>query len=162
MPSTISPLYQISEIELVYRSKVKHSDRPRVADSSSAYVVLRHAWDENKLDFIEQFKVMLLNRANRVIGICDISTGGISSTIADPRLILVAALKSGASGLILAHNHPSGNLSPSEADKKLTQKVKEATALFDTNMLDHIILSSEGYYSFSDDQSYNVPDINMG
>lgn len=149
--------YKISEIELVYKSKVKASQRPLVRDSASAYSILLHSWDENKLDFVEQFKVMLLNRGNKVIGICNISSGGISSTIADIRLILVAALKSGASSIVLAHNHPSGNLQPSDADKKLTDKITESSALMDIKTLDHIILTSEGYYSFSDDQSYHRP-----
>ena len=80
-----------------------------------------------------------------------LSKGGITGTIADVRLILSVALKTLATGLILAHNHPSGNLKPSEADIQLTQKVKDAAKLMDIEVLDHMILSSNGYFSFTDD-----------
>ncbi|WP_306551061.1 JAB domain-containing protein [Daejeonella sp.] len=80
-----------------------------------------------------------------------LSKGGITGTIADVRLILSVALKTLASGLILAHNHPSGNLKPSEADKQITSKIRQAAKLLDIELLDHIIISSEGYYSFTDD-----------
>jgi DNA repair protein RadC len=86
-----------------------------------------------------------------VIGSYQLSKGGITGTIADVRLILSVALKTLASGLILAHNHPSGNLKPSEADKHITSKIRQAAKLLDIELLDHIIISSEGYYSFMDD-----------
>src|SRR3954467_2281465 len=84
---------QVSEVELVYKTKVKASERPLVSTSKEVYELLKKYWDENKIDFIEQFKILLLNRANRVIGIYEISTGGVSGTIADPKLIFIAALK---------------------------------------------------------------------
>ncbi|MBY0482605.1 MAG: JAB domain-containing protein, partial [Chitinophagaceae bacterium] len=99
---------------------------------------------------VEQFKVLYLNRGNKVLAIIEISSGGISGTVADPRLIFAAALKLNASSLILCHNHPSGNLSPSEADKILTEKISRAGKLLDVQVIDHIILSSEGYFSFID------------
>ena len=86
-----------------------------------------------------------------MIGSYQLSKGGITGTIADVRLILSVALKTLATGLILAHNHPSGNLKPSEADIQLTQKVKDAAKLLDIEVMDHIIISSEGYYSFMDE-----------
>ena len=92
-----------------------------------------------------------LNRASKVIVSYQLSKGGITGTIADVRLILSVALKTLATGLILAHNHPSGNLKPSEADIQLTQKVKDAAKLMDIEVLDHMILSSNGYFSFTDD-----------
>jgi DNA repair protein RadC len=94
---------------------------------------------------------MLLNRANKVLGVLEISSGGISGTVADPKLIFAAALKAGASGLILSHNHPSSNLKPSQADISLTKKVKEGGTLLEIFVLDHIIVTSEGYYSFADE-----------
>lgn len=90
----------------------------------------------------EEFIVLFLNRGNRVIGLYDASTGGICGTVADPRLILAAALKSMALSLILAHNHPSGNLKPSRADEELTRKINEAAKFHDINVLDHIVLTS--------------------
>jgi DNA repair protein RadC len=95
--------------------------------------------------------VLYLNRANRVIGSYQLSKGGITGTIVDVRLILSVALKTLATGLILARNHPSGNLKPSKADIQLTKKVKQAAKLMDIEELDHMILSSNEYFSFTDD-----------
>jgi len=99
----------------------------------------------------EQFIVLYLNRANKVIGSYQLSKGGITGTIADVRLILSVALKTLATGLILAHNHPSGNLTPSDSDINLTKKIKQSAKLMDIELLDHIIISNEGYFSFIDD-----------
>ena len=92
-----------------------------------------------------------LNRANAVLACFQVSTGGITGTVADPRLIFTAALKVNAVSLILAHNHPSGNLFPSTADQELTIKIKEAGKFLEIKLLDHIILSSDGYCSFADE-----------
>jgi DNA repair protein RadC len=115
-------LHQVAEIQLIYKSKVKPSERPRITHSKDAFELLMQCWDENKLEFVEQFKILLTNRAHKVLGILDISTGGVSGTVADPKIIFAAALKASASGIILAHNHPSGNLNPSHADISLTKK----------------------------------------
>jgi len=144
-------LNQIAEVELIYRSKVKASDRPKITRSNDAYELFMKYWDENKLEFVEQFKVMLLNKANRVLGICEISTGGISGTVADPKLIFMAALKSNASFIVIAHNHPSGNLKPSRQDEELTGKIKEAGKFLDLPLLDHLIITDEGFFSFADE-----------
>lgn len=143
--------YQVAEIQLIYKSNVKPSERPKISTSKDARDVLMGTWDGTKLELVEQFKVMLTNRANRVLGIFEVSTGGISGTVADPRLIFAAAIKGIASGLILCHNHPSGNLQPSQADIDLTRKIKEAGKLLEIQLLDHIILTSEEYYSFADE-----------
>lgn len=99
----------------------------------------------------EEFWVLYLNQANKIIGKEKISSGGIASTIADKRMIIKSALDRLAPAIILAHNHPSGNLKPSQSDIDLTNKTKEAAKLFDISVLDHIIVSSSGYYSFADD-----------
>ncbi|PZR16846.1 MAG: DNA repair protein, partial [Flavobacterium psychrophilum] len=130
---------------------VKPSLRPKITSSRDAYLVLKQSWDEGRLELVEQFKVMLTNRANKVLGIFEVSTGGIAGTVADPKLIFVAALKSGATGVLLCHNHPSGNLTPSQADIELTKKIKEGGKLLEIQLLDHIILTSESYYSFTDE-----------
>jgi len=145
------PLYQVSEITLHYQSKVKASLRPKITNAEEAYRILHLYWDKNKLELLEEFKVMLLNRANKVLGIVNISSGGISGTVADPKLIFATALKTGCSAIILAHNHPSGNLKPSEADIKLTRKLKEAGKFLDLPVLDHIIITAEAFYSFADE-----------
>ena len=142
---------KVSEVELVYRSQVKASERPVVSQSNEVYKLLKRNWDDSKIELIEQFKILLLNRANKVLGIYEISTGGISSTVADPKVVFMAALKAAACNIILAHNHPSGNLKPSRADIELTSKIKEGGRLLDITVLDHLIISNEGYYSFADE-----------
>ncbi|MBL7864479.1 MAG: JAB domain-containing protein [Cyclobacteriaceae bacterium] len=150
MENTITKsLHQVSEVVLSYRSLIAPSQRPKVSSSKDAVDVLRAHWDISRIEFQEQFKVLLLNRANKAIGICEISTGGVSGTVADPKLIFAAALKACASSIIVAHNHPSGNLSPSQSDIDLTRKLKEGGKLLEIQMLDHVILTVEGYYSFA-------------
>ena len=111
---------------------------------------MKQTWDEDKIEFVKQFKVMLLNKAQRVLGIYEMSTGGVAGTIADIRLVFIAALKANACGVILSHNHPSGNLIPSRADEELTRKMKQAGMLIEIPVLDHIIMTSESYFSFAD------------
>lgn len=143
---------QVAEVELIYKSKVKASDRPKVTTSLDAFKLFKQHWDKNKIEFIEQFKVLFLNRANKVLGIFELSTGGVTGTIADPKLIFMAALKLNACNIILCHNHPSGNLKPSSADEQLTQKIKEAGKYLDLPVIDHLIISGEdSYYSFADE-----------
>jgi len=148
----IEVLNIVAEVELIYKSKVKASQRPQVKTSKDCYEILKLKWDENKINFIEQFKVLLLNKSNRVMGIYEVSSGGITSTTADPRLIFMAALKSNSCSLILSHSHPSGNLIPSHADEELTKKIQQGGRLLEIAVLDHIIMSSEGYYSFADNE----------
>jgi DNA repair protein RadC len=144
-------LFTVAEVQLVYKSKVKASERPKITNSQDAFKVLKTHWNYETIEFIETFKVVLLNRANRVLGIIDISTGGTTSAIADPKIVFAAAIKSAASSLVLAHNHPSGNLSPSQADINLTRKLKTAGEYLDIAVVDHLILTSESYFSFADD-----------
>ena len=141
---------QVAEIELVYKSNVKASERPTISSSKDAADLFRLLWEDGKFDLLEQFKVLFLNRANKVLCVYPFSSGGITGTVADPRLIYAAALRLNAVSLILAHNHPSGSLKPSRADEELTQKIKEAGKYFDMKVLDHVILTSEGYFSFAD------------
>jgi len=142
---------QAAEVELVYKSKVKASERPHIKTSKDAADLLKHLWSDDKIDFVEQFKVLFLNRANKVLGVFEASSGGVTGTVADPKLIFVAALKANACGIIISHNHPSGNLKPSQCDEQLTLKIKYAGQFLDIKLLDHIIVSSEGYYSFADE-----------
>jgi len=99
----------------------------------------------------EVFAVLFLNQANRIKHFEIISRGGITGTVADPRIILKKAVEEGATSIVLSHNHPSGNLKPSRADEELTQKIKQAASFFDIRVLDHVIVSDEGYYSFADE-----------
>ena len=141
----------VSEVELIYKSKVKATLRPRLKSVHEVQEFLRFHWDENKIELLEQCKLVLLNNAHRVLGLIDLSSGGITGTVVDPRLVFTTALKLNATKLVLAHNHPSGNLNPSENDKTITQKLKAAGSLLDIDILDHIIITSEGFLSFADE-----------
>ena len=147
-------LTQVAEIELIYKSNGKTTDRPIVKKAEDACRILIDQWDENKIDFIEQAKLMLLNRAGRVLGICDISSGGLAGTFMEPRMIFVAALKANASSIIIAHNHPSANLNPSYEDKVMTRKLMEAGKLLDITVADSVIITSEGFYSFAEEMAF--------
>lgn len=140
----------LAEIHVSYKPGLI-SSTTTINNSQNAYEILKSLFPADTISLQEQFVVLYLNRANRVIGSYQLSKGGITGAIADVRLILSVALKTLATGLILAHNHPSGNLKPSEADIQLTQKVKDAAKLMDIEVLDHMILSSNGYFSFTDD-----------
>jgi DNA repair protein RadC len=98
----------------------------------------------------EEFWILFLNRSNKVINRMKLSQGGISGTVTDVRLVMKKAIECLASGIIVCHNHPSGNLNPSESDNKITQKIKEAGNLMDIQLLDHLIISDKDYYSFAD------------
>jgi len=142
---------RVAEVELVYKTKVKASERPKINSVKDCYQLLKELWNENTIEMQEEFKVMLLNRGNKVIGVYEASSGGLTGTVADPRLILAAAIKSLAVSIILSHNHPSGNLKPSRADEEMTQKIKVAASYHDILVIDHIIITSEGYYSFANE-----------
>ena len=147
-----TPNWQIvSEIELSYRTKVKAADRPKITSSESAYGIALQLWNPNTIEFFEEFKILLLNNNNKVLGAYEISSGGISGTVVDIRIIFAAALKANASGIIMIHNHPSGKLIASEADHSITQKVTAAGKLLDIAVLDHLIITPDNYYSFADD-----------
>lgn len=145
-------LNKISEVRLTYISKVSSDLRPKISSSGEAHRVLYSTWDLQTIEHIEEFKIMLLNRANKVLGIASVSKGGISGTVVDVRIILQFALKSNASSIIVAHNHPSGNLKPSSSDIQITKKIKEAAKLMDISLLDHLIITSDdNYYSLADE-----------
>jgi len=142
----------ISEVKLIYRTKVKASDRPQIKCSRDAYELLLATWDQDAIEHVEHLKLMLLNRSNKVLGIAEISKGGLSGTVTDVRVILQYVIKSNASGIIVCHNHPSGNVQPSESDLNLTRKIKDSAALMDIQLLDHLIIIPEGgYYSVADE-----------
>ena len=139
----------VAEIEISYKPTVKPSQRPKIEQADDAYRILIDTWDRGKIELVEQFKVMLLNRAKRVLGICTLTTGSVTGTIADPKQVFAVALKANAAEIIIAHNHPSGNLSPSKADYQLTYKMKTVGDYLELRVVDHIIVTTEGYYSFA-------------
>ena len=134
--------------ELGKRKEVTEYERVFIQSSSD---IARHFQALLKDSHAEAFWVAYLNRANKLIRSECISTGGITGTVADPRIILKKALDLRAVNMILCHNHPSGNLRPSKADEEITFKIKNAAALLDIQVLDHIIVSIEGFFSFADE-----------
>lgn len=138
----------IREAISVYVRRQSPVDLPKISSSAEAYELLKN----NFFDLsVEHFYTIYLNRANRVIGVKKISEGGVSGTVADPKVILKEALLLNASCLILAHNHPSGNMRPSESDLHLTRKLKTAATAMDMSVLDHLIISTGTFYSFADE-----------
>lgn len=140
----------VSEVELSYKSKTPYSQMKKINNSRESSEIFRAMWSD-KMDYIEEMTMIGLNRANKVIGFFKIAIGGTSCVIADPKVILQAALLMNAAAIILCHNHPSGNLEPSEADLRLTDKLKAASILLEIRLLDHIILTNEKYYSLADE-----------
>ena len=139
----------IAEVTITYSHKVRPADMPTVTSSKDAYDYVIHGWLDT-IEHHESFGVMLLSRANKVKGVCWIGHGGISGTVADPKMVFQAALKTNASSVILLHNHPSGNTNPSEADVRLTEKIKNAGDFLDLTVLDHLICTADSYFSFAD------------
>lgn len=137
-------LHGVSEIEISYRPAI--GSKPEVTSSSDAYLILKEYYPEKQIALKEYFVVMYLNQANRVIGVQKLSIGGLTSAIADVRLMFGTALKILATGLVISHNHPSGNTRPSLQDRNLTKQVKEAGKLLDVKLLDHLILTPDDQY----------------
>lgn len=146
-------LNNLAEVKISYSSKVPAKDRHSIRCSRDAENILRLFYQD--IEYKESFYILLMNRNNKVLGFNQISSGGISATITDIRIIFQVAIKSCASAIILAHNHPSGNLNPSEADKQITKKIHDAGKLMDISVLDHVILSEESYFSFADENLMN-------
>lgn len=144
-------LYKVAEVQLSYSNRIPSSKMPVVTSSSEAYGVIMDSWQSESLELFERFRVLLMNTGNRVMGVYEASSGGISGTVVDIRLLMVTALKATATGIIVFHNHPSGNLKPSTEDRKLTQKIHEAASFLDIKLLDHLIVGREGYLSFRDE-----------
>jgi len=139
----------VAALELGRRRKeLDTGEKPRVTKSQDAFEMLK----PNLMDLQhEEFWLLLLNRANRLIKKCMISQGGVAGTVADPKIIFKAALEALACGIILAHNHPSGNLTASQADIDLTKKLAAGAKLLEIQVLDHIILAGQKYFSFADE-----------
>lgn len=141
----------IAEIELRYKATINASDRITVTSPRQASEIFRHYWNDDHIELLECFKLLLLNTQCQVLGIIDLCKGSTSKAIADPRIIFAAALKACAKQIILAHNHPSGILKPSPEDIALTKKLSDGAKLLDIKIVDHFILTAEHYYSFSEE-----------
>ena len=141
--------YTVGEVELSYKPKFKSLHQ--VTCSEDAYRYLLPTYKEGTICYKEYFKVLFLNQAKQVLGYTLISEGGITETSVDVRVILQAALLTNSVAIILAHNHPSGNLKPSRQDMEITKQVRDAAQFMRIKVLDHIILTDTKYYSFADE-----------
>lgn len=141
----------LAEIRVSYSSKVKATERRKITSAKEPEIILREIWTKDTIELREEFYILLLNRANFVLGWCQISEGGLTGTVCDPRLVFSIALKCHACSVILAHNHPSGNTQPSAADMQLTKNLYEGGKYLEIAVLDHLILTADGFYSFADE-----------
>ncbi|SDL70665.1 DNA repair protein RadC [Daejeonella rubra] len=144
-------MFCISEVQLSYTPKFKRSELPIISEARDAYNVLLEHWDMKTINLIEHFYVLLLSRSNKLLGIYEVSKGGFAGTVVDPKIIFIAALKGCASTIILAHNHPSGNLKPSQSDISITKRLIEAGRILDLPVVDHLIVTEDGYLSFAEE-----------
>lgn len=138
----------VNEIKLSY-SRKGNCER-LITSSVDAVDIFREHFDADEMDYRESFFALYLNQANKVLGIKKISECGISSTLVDVRIVMQAALLCNASGIIISHNHPSGNLKPSGCDIKMTNQIQEASKIMDMSLPDHIVLTSDSHFSFAD------------
>jgi len=139
----------IAEIEINYKPK-SLSGLLKISNSNDTYLYLKKVWSKH-INYKEEFYLICLNRANKVLGYSVISVGGISGCVVDPRIIFQTALKANASAIIIAHNHPSGNLKPSDQDIKITKNISKAGVILQQPLLDHLIITDDGYFSFGDE-----------
>jgi len=141
---------ELAEIKVSYKSKQK--SKVKITDSKDAFNILYPLYDKDTIEYQEHFILLLLNRANRVLGWIKLSSGGTAGTVVDPKMVFTLALQTNASSVILSHNHPSGNLNPSQSDIDLTKKINHAGEMLEIKLLDHIIITPEStYYSLADE-----------
>ncbi len=147
-----SELFQVSEIEISYYNPTPYQDRIKVSKPSVAYDIFSSSWDLDKIELIEQSKILLLNQSSHCLGIVSLTSGTINSCPLDARTVLIPALKANATAIVLAHNHPSGSLEPSQNDLEATKRIVAGAKLLDIIIMDHIILSRYGYFSFAENK----------
>lgn len=137
---------EVSEIKVSYSTT--NTPKVKITSGDVAFELLLSLWDLDTIELQEEFKVLLLNRANEVLGIYPLSRGGITGTVVDSRLIFAVALKCNATGIIICHNHPSGTLKPSNTDITLTKSIKKCADFLDITLIDHLIITKHGFFSF--------------
>ena len=142
----------IPEIEITVRFKNQPAELKKFSSSKMAYEILKEIYEADNFQWHESFIIICLNQSNNMIGFYKVSKGGISGTVVDPKIVFTVCLNTpGTTSVILSHNHPSGNLNPSESDKKMTTKLRDAGRLLDIAVLDHMIITDAGYFSFADE-----------
>lgn len=140
---------KIAEIKVSYYPSLL--EKYKISNSKESFELILEQWEKDTISMQEEVKVILLNRNNKALGVYSLAKGGITTCVVDIRLILSVALKTLATGLIIVHNHPSGSLNPSTDDKKITQQLKSACKLMGIDLLDHLIITKDAYYSFADE-----------
>lgn len=140
---------QVAEIQLSYYPRL--IGEFKIQSSRESYELFLREWEQNTLEIQEEVKLLLLNRNNKVLGIHSLAKGGLTSCVVDVRIILSIALKCLATGIILVHNHPSGNLKPSHDDLKVTNQLNDGCKLLNIQLLDHLIITKHDYFSFADE-----------
>ena len=143
-------LFEVAEVSVTYKNKVPTGKKYKIVSSQDIYTLMRPIF-QDVINHHEEFYIILLNSGNCVLGVSKIAQGGIAETSVDVRIIFQTALKANATSIILAHNHPSGNLTPSWQDRDLTKKIVNAGKLINITVLDHLIITDSGYYSFADE-----------
>ncbi|MCF0055555.1 JAB domain-containing protein [Dyadobacter sp. CY356] len=147
------PLYILNEIKVSYTSHLEPEDRMKIGRPLDSYNALLSVWNMDTIDLYEEMKVMMLDTSSRVIGVFNHSTGSSAGVAVDSKLIFATALKANAQSIVLAHNHPSGNLNPSHADREITHRLIECGKMLELPVVDHIIVSRKGFYSFVDNDA---------
>jgi len=141
---------ELAEVKVVYKSK-QRNNKVKIGTSQEAFDVLFSLYDKDTIGYFEQFYLLLLNRANAVLGWIKLSSGGTSGTVVDMKMIFALALLTNSHGILICHNHPSGNISPSNADIVLSKSIKQAGKLLTIELIDHLIINADGcYHSLSD------------
>ena|SRR5665647_2896116 len=139
----------IAEVQISYSSNIKAKDRIKITGSHDAADAFRAIWPA--YEHIEFSYMLMMNRQNQILGYHQLSKGGMTGAVVDVRVIFQVALKACCTSIIIAHNHPSGNLQCSDADRKISRQIKEAGAIMDIPLLDHLILTSDSFYSLADE-----------
>lgn len=143
-------IHAIPEFKISLKKKGSTEQLYEINNSETAAEVCRKCFDSGVIDWKEEFIVIVLNNAKKMMGFFKVSSGGITSTVVDTRVIFQLALTSNATAILLCHNHPSGNITPSHEDRKLTQELVNGGNILRIQVIDHIIITSESFYSFSD------------
>lgn len=138
----------LNEIQVIY--KTESVEKPTIDNSHTAFKLFLNSWNMDNIELLEEFKVMFLNQANKVLGVYSLSKGGINQCTVDIRHIYSIALKVNASAIIVAHNHPSGNLKPSREDLKITSQIASAGEILNIKLLDHLIITEVDYFSIEE------------
>lgn len=146
---TLTPKFE--EVQLIYRNRTKADERPNVHGSKAAYKILRDSWDMAQINLLEESKILLLDRRSRLMSVAHISTGGMAGTVIDPKIVFAIALKRVAHSIIIAHNHPSGNLKPSTQDIRLTKHLALVGMMLQLPLEDHLIITQDNYCSLNDE-----------